>query len=351
VRVEDFTYELPPELIAQTPLDKRSDSRLMVVDPQTQTLQHSVFSQLPDFLRPGDVLVLNNSKVLPARLYGVKQDTGAHIEVLLTRPVSDREWIAMAKPAKRLQPGTILTFSAREGDGATIATAEVLETLDDGQRRIRFDVGTSIEAFLDAAGHMPLPPYIHERLAEQNRYQTVYAKPAGSVAAPTAGLHFTEDLLTAIQAMGVEVHFVTLHVGIGTFKPVQVDRVEDHLMHSESYAIDEKVVAAVNKAKEDRRRVISVGTTALRTLESAARSGALVAGTGDTDIFIYPGYDFRVVDALITNFHLPKSTLIMLVSALAGSDFVKEAYGQAVAHRYRFFSFGDAMFITGRAQR
>lgn len=348
MRVEDFTYELPPELIAQTPLDKRSDSKLMVVDPQIQTLQHSVFSQLPDFLRPGDVLVLNNSKVLPARLYGVK-DTGAQVEVLLTKPVTDHEWLAMAKPAKRLQLGTTLTFAAREGDGVPIASAEVVGILDDGQRRIRFDVGTSMAEFLDVAGHMPLPPYIHERLAEQSRYQTVYAKAAGSVAAPTAGLHFTEDLLTAIAAMGVEIHYVTLHVGIGTFKPVQVDRVEDHLMHSESYAIDEQVVAAVNLAKEERRRVISVGTTALRTLESAAREGTLVAGAGDTDIFIYPGYDFRVVDALITNFHLPKSTLMMLVSAFAGSDFMKEAYALAVAERYRFFSFGDAMFITGRA--
>lgn len=351
MRVEDFHYELPPELIAQTPLNRRSDSRLMILDPVLQSLVHSVFSRLPDFLQSGDVLVLNNSKVLPARLYCIKQDTGGQVELLLTKPISEYEWIAMAKPAKRLQVGARLRFVCPNTttDVDDEACAEVLEVLDDGQRRIGFHIEGSMEAFLNRMGHMPLPPYIHTPLGDRDRYQTVYARTVGSVAAPTAGLHFTHELLSQIRDMGVEVHTVTLHVGVGTFKPVQAARVEEHVMHTETYDIDADVAFAIQRAKRAGRRIIAVGTTALRTLESAARDGQLVAGQGETDIFIYPGYAFRIVDALITNFHLPKSTLLMLISALAGADFVRQAYEEAVGERYRFFSFGDAMFITRRA--
>lgn len=351
MRVLDFTYELPDELIAQTPLDRRSDSRLMVVNPVQKSLRHTTFRHLTDHLLQGDLLVLNNSKVLPARLSGIKADTGAEIELLLTKPLSEYEWIAMAKPAKRLRVGAIVHFSTpgQPQPDEPHASAEVLEVLEDGQRRLRFHVDGPMEHLLNDVGQMPLPPYIHVPLQERDRYQTVYAKSLGSVAAPTAGLHFTEDLLQHIRQMGVEVHDVTLHVGIGTFKPVQVDDIADHVMHTERYEIEETVVSAVKRAKADGRRVIAVGTTALRTLESAARTGGLTAGHGETDIFIYPGYSFRVVDALITNFHLPKSTLLMLVSALAGTDFMRSVYQTAIDQRYRFFSFGDAMFITGRA--
>ncbi|MBX6351751.1 MAG: tRNA preQ1(34) S-adenosylmethionine ribosyltransferase-isomerase QueA [Thermoflavifilum sp.] len=346
MRVDLFDYELPEELIAQTPLEDRADSRLMVVDPVNERIEHARFRDIGRFLRPGDVLVLNNSKVLRARLYGTKADTGARVECLLVRPVHDaeNEWLALARPAKRLRPGTVIQFD----DGRV--TAEVTATADEGMRVLRFHLDEPMEAFLERAGEVPLPPYIREPLKDQDRYQTVYAQQPGSIAAPTAGLHFTEQLLDEVRAMGVQVHFVTLHVGIGTFRPVKVERVEEHHMHSEWYEVSPQTASAVNQAKAEGRRVIAVGTTALRTLEAAGASGELRSGSGETDLFVYPGYRFRIVDALITNFHLPKSTLMMLVAALMGIDFTKRAYETAVRERYRFFSFGDAMFITRRAE-
>jgi S-adenosylmethionine:tRNA ribosyltransferase-isomerase len=357
VRVDEFDYELPEELIAQTPLPNRDDSRLMVVDPVADSIVHSHFRHLLDFLRPGDVLVFNNSKVLPARLYGTKVDTGARIELLLTRALSDKEWISLAKPAKRLKEGTRIEFRdpstdvGLQGGGQTppvLGSAVVTKVLDEGLRVIRFDVEGPMEEFLERVGTVPLPPYIQVPLQESSRYQTVYAQPAGSVAAPTAGLHFTTDLIKRLQDSGIETHYVTLHVGLGTFRPVQVDTVEEHKMHEEEYEIQPEVAEAVNRAKADGRRVIAVGTTSMRTLESAAASGQVKPGRDETDIFIYPGYKFRVVDALITNFHLPKSTLLMLVAAMMGVEFTRRVYREAVRERYRFFSFGDAMFITRR---
>jgi S-adenosylmethionine:tRNA ribosyltransferase-isomerase len=367
VRVDDFDYDLPEELIAQTPLEDRSNSRLMIVDPIEQTMVHRHFRDIVSYLQPGDVLILNNSKVLPARLYGIKADTGAKIELLLTRPVKEHEWIAMAKPAKRLKKGTRIQFFApnhesgqahvrmgatadshEPGQRTVIGEAEVTGELEEGLRQLRFYIHSSMEQFLDRAGSMPLPPYIHTPLKNRDRYQTVYAKTVGSVAAPTAGLHFTEALLQDIQDRGVHLDFVTLHVGLGTFRPVQVENVEEHVMHSEVYEVSERTAEVVNRAKAEGRRVIAVGTTALRTLESATVNGRLQSGGGETDIFIYPGYKFRMVDALITNFHLPKSTLLMLVSAFMGTDFTRHVYQEAVREKYRFFSFGDAMFITRR---
>jgi S-adenosylmethionine:tRNA ribosyltransferase-isomerase len=384
--VADFDYELPPELIAQHPLLDRDASRLLVADPNQQTMTHRSFRDIGEFLRPGDVLVFNNSKVLPARLYGYKQDTGANVEFLLTKRLGPYDWEAMAKPAKRLKVGSVVLFPDNTGmsgsDGkssdvpdprggssglsgsvasatgapvpadntstGTVGKAIVTGVGDDGLRTVHFEIETSMEEFLHRIGQMPLPPYIHEPLKEADRYQTVYAKPEGSVAAPTAGLHFTEPLLAKLREAGVELYFVTLHVGIGTFRPVTAQRVEDHHMHAETYLVEPDVADAINKAKAEGRRVIAVGTTALRTLESAHQNGVLMAGTGDTDIFIYPGYRFQVIDALLTNFHLPKSTLLMLVSALMGTEFTRRVYAEAVRQRYRFFSFGDAMFITGR---
>ncbi|GMA51934.1 S-adenosylmethionine:tRNA ribosyltransferase-isomerase [Alicyclobacillus contaminans] len=350
--VDEFDYELPEELIAQVPLANREDSRLLVADPVQQSVIHTQFRSLLDYLQAGDMLVFNNSKVIPARLYAVKPDTGAQVELLLTRPRSATEWEALAKPAKRLKIGTELMFR-RTVDGVPSqpdanATAVVTDVLDGGMRVVRFDVQEPFEAFLNAFGTVPLPPYIQTPLREMSRYQTVYAKPAGSVAAPTAGLHFTERMLEQVRAAGVSLEFVTLHVGIGTFRPVQVDEVEKHVMHAETYEVSEATADAVNRAKDEGRRVIAVGTTALRTLESAGQSGRLEPGRRETDIFIYPGYQFRIVDALITNFHLPKSTLIMLVAAMMGTSFTLDVYREAVAKRYRFFSFGDAMFITRR---
>lgn len=351
LRVEDFDYELPEELIAQTPLERRTDSRLMVVDPVAQTMIHTRFANLRDHLVPGDVLVLNNSKVLPARIMAVKADTGARIELLLSKAIAEDEWEVLARPAKRLKAGTTLTILEPlpgEADGwrPSGGTAVVTAVCEEGLRHIRFSAREPLEAFFQRVGNVPLPPYIHTKLRDPNRYQTVYAQHAGSVAAPTAGLHFTEDLLQEVREMGVEVHFVTLHVGLGTFKPVKVERVEEHRMHSEAYYVPPSVADAVRRAKREGRRVIAVGTTALRTLESAGQDGDIRAGGGDTSIFIYPGYRFRVIDALITNFHLPKSTLLMLVAAFMGLDFTKRVYETAVAERYRFFSFGDAMFIV-----
>lgn len=378
LRVADFDYELPTELIAQHPLPNRDASRLMIVNPLMQTVRHQVFRDILDVLEPGDVLVFNNSKVLPARLYGYKLDTGARVELLLTKRLGAYEWQVMAKPAKRLKEGSVIVFPADDGQASVSPTtlsaeswagaAEVESVEDGGLRKVRFILNQdeareksislnrnhadiTMEDFLHQIGHMPLPPYIHEPLREKDRYQTVYAKPVGSVAAPTAGLHFTEALLDKLKNKGVELQFVTLHVGIGTFRPVTVDKVEDHEMHSETYQVDDEVAAAINRAKAEGRRVIAVGTTALRTLESASERGGVRPGTGDTDIFIYPGYQFRVIDGLITNFHLPKSTLLMLVSALMGTEFARRVYEEAVRERYRFFSFGDAMFITGSADQ
>lgn len=372
MQVDDFAYELPLELIAQTPLPERTASRLMVVDPGTGTWQHRQFHDLPTYLRPGDMLVLNNSRVLRARLYGFKEDTGARVEVLLAQPVTQDDWWVMAKPAKRLRLNTELVFypvaephpgtDADPGDTHCPGVwkrpsslyrprARVVSMGEGGRRLLHFDLpeGIGFDSFLEAYGVMPLPPYIHVPLQDANRYQTVYAQPMGSVAAPTAGLHFTHALLEQLTAMGVELEFVTLHVGVGTFKPVQTKLVEDHVMHREIYEINAKTADRINRAKVQGRRVIAVGTTALRTLESAiGEDGKVQPGRGETGIFIYPGYSFRVIDGLITNFHLPKSTLIMLVAAVMGVQFTRRVYREAVAQRYRFFSFGDAMFIERR---
>lgn len=343
VRVEEFDYDLPPQLIAQTPLADRAASRLMVVDPVESTIRHTQFYNLVNCLSKGDVLVFNNSKVLPARLHGEKEGTGGKIELLLTKRVSTDEWEVLAKPAKRLRVGTRIRF---ESSGV----AHVTNVHADGLRVVRFDLSEPMEAFLDRVGEMPLPPYIHEPLQQRDRYQTVYAQETGSVAAPTAGLHFTEDLLQELRNKGVELTYVTLHVGLGTFKPVTVSEVESHHMHTESYEVPAETAAIIERAKQEGRRVIAVGTTALRTLESAWQDGRVRPGAADTGIFIYPGYRFRVVDALVTNFHLPKSTLLMLVAAFMGLSMSRRTYDCAVREQYRFFSFGDAMFITRRAE-
>ncbi|WP_438938585.1 tRNA preQ1(34) S-adenosylmethionine ribosyltransferase-isomerase QueA [Alicyclobacillus suci] len=346
LRVEDFDYELPERLIAQTPLSSRDESRLLVVDPVTHDIQHTHFREITSFLRKGDVLVLNDSRVIPARMYGEKVDTGGRVEILLLRP-SEREqiWIALTRPAKRLRLGTKI----RVGNGDDQVMVEVVGVEGEGLREVRFWSDEPVVEIANRLGEMPLPPYIHASLEDKDRYQTVYAKHVGSVAAPTAGLHFTEELLNRVREMGVEVHTVTLHVGIGTFRSVQVEEVEAHEMHSEWYEVSEATAEAINRAKSEGRRIISVGTTSLRTLESAGATGRLMPGAQETDIFIYPGYKFRMADALITNFHLPKSTLFMLVSAWMGTDFAKEVYGVAIKEEYRFFSFGDAMFLTRRA--
>ena len=338
---KDFWYDLPKELIAQEPASPRDAARLMVLSQKDDSIQHRIFHDLPEYLEPGDLLVVNNSKVLPARIVGIKQPTGAVCELLLLRQVKGDQWECLAKPGKRMQPGTKVSF----GDGSL--TAIVDETLEDGNKFVTFyyDTETLYEK-LDEFGKMPLPPYITHQLQDKNRYQTVYAKYEGSAAAPTAGLHFTKELLERIQEKGIEIARVTLHVGLGTFRPVKVDDVEHHHMHSEFYMITEESAQKINHAKEAGHRVICVGTTSCRTIESAAdENGRLKECSGWTEIFIYPGYQFKILDALITNFHLPESTLIMLVSALAGKEHVMAAYEEAVKERYRFFSFGDAMFI------
>lgn len=346
MQVDDFQYELPAHLIAQTPLTNRDESRLLVVDPQNETMEHALFHQITAYLRPGDVLVLNNSRVLPARLFATKVDTGGQVELLLLRPSEQAQtWFALTKPAKRLRVGTRL----RIGDGEAAVEASIVAEHDEGIREISFLTEQEVTDIAFRFGEMPLPPYIHEGLSDKERYQTVYADAIGSVAAPTAGLHFTQSLLKKVVDMGVEIVSVTLHVGIGTFRTVQVEQVEQHHMHSEWYEVDESTADIINQAKAQGRRVVAVGTTALRTLESAGATGVLKSGGRDTDIFIYPGYQFQMVDALITNFHLPKSTLLMLVSAFMGLAFAKTVYQTAVAESYRFFSFGDAMFITRRA--
>ena len=341
IKKSDFYFDLPEELIAQDPLEDRSASRLLMLDKESGKTQHHIFKEIVDYLRPGDCLVLNNTKVLPARLMGAREDTGAAIEVLLLKRRENDVWETLVKPGKKARPGARISF----GDGSL--SAEVLEIVEEGNRLIKFSYDGIFEEVLDRLGEMPLPPYITHKLQDKNRYQTVYAKYEGSAAAPTAGLHFTKELLSRIEDMGVEIAYVTLHVGLGTFRPVKTDNILEHHMHSEYYQVTEEAAAKINRAKADGHRVICVGTTSCRTVESAAREdGTLAACCGDTEIFIYPGYRFKVLDCLITNFHLPESTLVMLVSSLAGRENVLRAYGEAIRERYRFFSFGDAMFIT-----
>ena len=337
----DFDFDLPEELIAQTPLEKRDASRLLVVDKETGVFSDQHFDQIIDQLQPGDALVMNNTRVLPARLYGIKPETGGHVELLLLKNTQGDDWEVLAKPAKRLRVGSQISF----GDGRLTAT--VVEELDHGGRIVRFSYEGIFLEVLESLGEMPLPPYIHEKLADRERYQTVYAKENGSAAAPTAGLHFTEELLEQIAAKGVELVYLTLHVGLGTFRPVSVDSLDDHEMHSEFYSLSEEAAQTLRQVKAKGGRVIAVGTTSIRTLETIGSKfqGQIQADSGWTNIFIKPGYEWKVVDAFSTNFHLPKSTLVMLVSAFAGRSLTLEAYEHAITERYRFFSFGDAMFI------
>lgn len=341
LKKSDFYFDLPEELIAQDPLEDRSGSRLLMLDKNTGRTEHHIFREIIDYLRPGDCLVLNNTKVLPARLMGIKEDTGASVEVLLLKRRENDIWETLVKPGKKAKPGTKLIF----GDGSL--RAEVLEVVEEGNRLIRFRYEGIFEEVLDRLGEMPLPPYITHKLQDKNRYQTVYAKYDGSAAAPTAGLHFTQELLKQIADKGVDIAYVTLHVGLGTFRPVKVDNILEHHMHSEYYQVTEEAAGKINRAKANGNRVICVGTTSCRTIESAAgKDGIVKACCDNTEIFIYPGYRFKVLDCLITNFHLPESTLMMLVSALAGKDHVMAAYEEAIKEKYRFFSFGDAMFLT-----
>ena len=338
--VKDFYFDLPQELIAQDPLEDRASSRLLVLDKHTGEITHKGFRDILEYLKPGDCLVINDTKVIPARLFGVKEDTGAKIEILLLKRRENDIWETLVKPGKKAKPGTRIVF----GEG--LLTGTVLETVDDGNRLIQFSYEGIFEEILDQLGQMPLPPYITHQLKDKNRYQTVYAKHEGSAAAPTAGLHFTKELLKQVEDMGVKIAHVTLHVGLGTFRPVKVEHVQDHHMHSEFYVVEESEAKKINDTKDAGGRVICVGTTSCRTVESAAdENGRLKAGTGWTDIFIYPGYQFKILDGLITNFHLPESTLVMLVSALAGREHILAAYEEAIRERYRFFSFGDAMLI------
>ena len=340
MKTSDFYYDLPEELIAQDPLEDRSSSRLMHLNRETGEISHHHFREILQFLRPGDCLVINDTKVIPARLYGHKEETGALIEILLLKRRENDIWECLVKPGKKARPGARLTF----GNG--ILKGEILDIVDEGNRLIQFEYEGIFEEILDQLGEMPLPPYITHKLKDKNRYQTVYAKNEGSAAAPTAGLHFTKELLEQVEAMGVKIAHVTLHVGLGTFRPVKVEDVTEHHMHSEFYVVEEDQAALINETKQNGGRIISVGTTSCRTLESAAdENGVLHAGSGWTEIFIYPGYQFKIIDGLITNFHLPESTLLMLVSALAGKEHILAAYEEAVRERYRFFSFGDAMFI------
>lgn len=341
MNVKDFYYDLPQELIAQDPLKDRSASRLLVMNRESGKLEHRVFKDVVDYLRPGDCLVINDTRVIPARLFGVKADTGAKIEVLLLKRRDQNIWETLVKPGRKCRPGTEIVF----GEGLLRGT--VLDVVEEGNRLIRFSFEGIFEEILDRLGQMPLPPYITHQLQDKNRYQTVYAKHDGSAAAPTAGLHFTKELLQQVQDMGVKIAHVTLHVGLGTFRPVKVDNILDHHMHSEFYMVEEAEAKKINATRAAGGRVICVGTTSCRTVESAAgEDGKVRAGSGWTDIFIYPGYKFKVLDCLITNFHLPESTLVMLVSALAGREQVLEAYEAAVKEGYRFFSFGDAMIIV-----
>ncbi len=346
MKTQDFYYDLPEELIAQDPLEDRSGSRLLLLDKTTGKTEHRIFRNITQYLKQGDCLVINNTKVIPARLIGEKihdegnEGHGAKIELLLLKRIEKDVWETLVKPGKKARPGSRIDF----GNG--LLTGEIIEILEEGNRVVRFTYEGIFEEILDQLGQMPLPPYITHELTDKNRYQTVYAKHEGSAAAPTAGLHFTEELLDEIEAMGISIANVTLHVGLGTFRPVKVENVLEHHMHSEFYQVSEEAAEIINKTKKNGGRVICVGTTSCRTVESAAdEQGMVHAGSGDTSIFIYPGYEFKVLDALITNFHLPESTLMMLVSALAGRDHIMAAYEEAVKERYRFFSFGDAMFI------
>lgn len=340
LKKSDFYFDLPEELIAQDPLEDRSSSRLLVLDKETGETSHHIFKEVINYLNPGDCLVLNNTKVIPARLIGHKEDTGAAIEVLLLKRKENDIWETLVKPGKKCKPGTKIVF----GEGLLHAT--VLETVEDGNRLIRFSYEGIFEEILDRLGEMPLPPYITHKLQDKNRYQTVYAKYEGSAAAPTAGLHFTKELLRQIEEKGIDIAYVTLHVGLGTFRPVKVDNILEHHMHSEFYQVTKEAADKINKAKREGHRVICVGTTSCRTVESAAdENGMVKEGCDNTEIFIYPGYKFKVLDALITNFHLPESTLVMLVSALAGREHILSAYEEAIREKYRFFSFGDAMLI------
>ena len=341
MKLEEFDFYLPEELIAQTPLLKRDTSKLLTINRKENTYEHKVFSDIIDYFNPGDTLVLNNTRVMPARLYGQKKDTGAAIEVLLLKNKEHNMWECLVKPAKRIKVGSIVSF----GDG--IMEAECVKVLDDGFRYFEFKYEGIFQERLDELGTMPLPPYIKERLTDKERYQTVYSKEVGSSAAPTAGLHFTNELLDKIKQKGVNIVYLTLHVGLGTFRPVSVENIEDHDMHSEYYTLDEETTNVINETKKNGRRVFSVGTTSTRTLETIARDndGEIVPASGWTNIFIYPGFEFKCVDGLITNFHLPKSSLIMLVSAFYNREKVLELYKIAVENKYRFFSFGDAMII------
>ena len=344
--VKDFDYELPEELIAQDPLEDRSSSRLMVLDKNSGEFEHRIFKDIIDYLNPGDCLVLNNTKVIPARLYGVKEGTLANIELLLLKRRENDIWETLVKPGKKAKPGTRIIF----GDGLLVG--EIIDIVEEGNRLIQFSYDGIFEEILDQLGQMPLPPYITHTLKDKNRYQTVYAKYDGSAAAPTAGLHFTKELLEKVKHKGVKIAEVTLHVGLGTFRPVKVDNILEHHMHSEFYMVSQEAADIINSTKDNGGRVISVGTTSTRTLESAAdENGRLRECSGWTEIFIYPGYKFMVIDCLITNFHLPQSTLVMLVSALAGREAVLNAYKNAVEEKYRFFSFGDAMFITDKLMK
>lgn len=339
--VKDFYFDLPQELIAQDPLEDRSSSRMLVMDKKTGEIEHRIFREIVDYLRPGDCLVINDTKVIPARLFGVKEDTQAKIEVLLLKRREHDIWETLVKPGRKCKPGTVIIF----GEG--LLKGKVLEVADDGNRLIQFTYEGIFEEILDQLGQMPLPPYITHQLKDKNRYQTVYAKHDGSAAAPTAGLHFTQELLLQIQNMGVKIAHVTLHVGLGTFRPVKVEEITDHHMHSEFYVVEEEEAKKVNDTKTAGGRVICVGTTSCRTIESAVgEDGILRAGSGWTEIFIYPGYQFKLLNCLITNFHLPESTLVMLVSALAGREHVLHAYQEAIDQYYRFFSFGDACFFA-----
>ncbi len=340
MKVSDFNYNLPQELIAQVPIKNRDESRLMVLDKKNKTIEHKIFKDIINYLKPGDCLVRNNTKVIPARLYGIKEETGINVEFLLLNRIEGDYWEVMVRPGRRLKEGTKVIF----GNG--ILQAEILEIMNGGNRKVKFTYEGIFNEILDKIGLMPLPPYIHEKLKEKDRYQTVYAKYEGSAAAPTAGLHFTNELLEEIKQKGIDIANVTLHVGIGTFRPVKEENVEEHAMHTEHFYIKQEDVEKINKAKKEGHRIIAVGTTSCRVLESIAdENGYVKPIEADTGIFIYPGYRFKCIDGLITNFHLPESTLIMLVSALAGKDYIMHAYEEAVKEKYRFFSFGDAMAI------
>ena len=340
LKTSDYYFDLPQELIAQDPLKDRASSRLLVMDKNTGKTEHRIFRDIKEYLRPGDTLVLNDTKVIPARLLGTKEDTGANVEILLLKRLGANRWETLVRPGKKLKPGARVTF----GDGSLKAV--ILDVLDEGNRLVEFEYEGVFEEVLDRLGEMPLPPYITHKLSDRNRYQTVYAKYEGSAAAPTAGLHFTNELLDEIRAMGVNTAFVTLHVGLGTFRPVKVDDVKNHHMHTEWYQVSDEAADLINRTHKEGHRVICVGTTACRTVESASDENGIVhAGSDDTSIFIYPGYRFKVMDALITNFHLPESTLVMLVSAFAGREKVLSAYEEAIREKYRFFSFGDACFF------